>query len=611
MSLRNVTPNQEHNEQNGKDGREADWVTRLTLAPTRIAPWYRLPRWIGAVSLIGIRNVLRQQNLHDTNTVELVEPDVPAPADDRYLRARSIDGSYNDLASPRMGAAGSRFGRNVPLAFTHPEPEPKILEPNPRVISRELMTRTTFLPATSLNVLAAAWIQFNVHDWMTHGEAQIENPWELELDAGDPWMDDRLRIQRTRQDPPHGKEGDAPTYSNSISHWWDASQLYGADLERLTSLRTGQQGKLKMGDDGLLLFDAKNGLDLTGFTDNYWVGLSALHTLFTLEHNAVCDMFRARYPSWSDDDLFDHARLVVAALIAKIHTVEWTTGILSHPAVQLGMRTNWWGLQGQWLYRKFGRLTDSEVWSGIPGSDTNHHGAPYAITEEFVAVYRLHPLLPEDFVFRSAVDDTPLGERKLMEVQGAPTRKLVEELGLRDILYSLGTSHPGQIRLHNYPRAFQALQRMDGTVVDLAATEILRDRERGVPRYNAFRRFLHLEPIERFEDLTDNPRWVEQLRRIYNNDIERVDTLIGLLAEPLPEGFGFSETAFRIFVLMASRRLKSDRFFTTDYRAEIYTQEGLDWIEHNTMSTVLLRHYPGLKKALQGVENAFGPWSRV
>jgi len=30
---------------------------------------------------------------------------------------------------------------------------------------------------------------------------------------------------------------------------------------------------------------------------------------------------------------------------------------------------------------------------------------------------------------------------------------------------------------------------------------------------------------------------------------------------------GFSDTAFRVFILMASRRLKSDRFFTRDYNA--------------------------------------------
>lgn len=588
-----------------------DRLTRLLLSPQKILPWHRLPTLIGAFSLIGTRRELREKNLHNTEVVDLVVPDgaPPPPAD--YKTARTIDGTYNDLDFPLMGSRGTRFGRNVPLAFTNPEPEPLLLEPNPREVSLQLMTRTTFMPATTLNVLAAAWIQFNVHDWMTHGENEIDNPWELELDDDDPWLEERMRIQRTRKDPVHGKEEPAPTFRNQITHWWDASQLYGATPERLKELRTGEHGKMKIGEDGRLPLNPTNGMELIGFDDNYWVGLSALHTLFVREHNAICDMLRAKYSSWSDDELFDHARLINAALIAKIHTVEWTPGILAHPAVELGMDANWWGLQGKWLHAKFGRLTGSEVVSGIPGSDTNHHGAPYAITQEFVSVYRLHPLIPEDFIFRSVEDDEPCAQRKLMEVQGKATRPLVEEVGHENILYSLGTSHPGQIRLHNYPRALQQLERIDGTIMDLAATEILRDRERGVPRYNAFREFMHKEPVRTFEELTDNPAWVEQLRRIYNNDIDRVDLLVGLLCEPLPEGFGFSETAFRVFVLMASRRLKSDRFFTVDYRPEVYTKEGLDWVANNTMVDVLLRHYPGLERSLRGVPNAFGPWARV
>jgi len=84
--------------------------------------------------------------------------------------------------------------------------------------------------------------------------------------------------------------------------------------------------------------------------------------------------------------------------------------------------------------------------------------------------------------------------------------------------------------------------------------------------------------------------------------------MVGLFAEKPPKGFAFSDTAFRIFILMASRRLKSDRFFTTDYRPEIYTQIGLDWIENNDMSTVLLRHFPELRPFLAGVTSAFKPW---
>ena len=84
--------------------------------------------------------------------------------------------------------------------------------------------------------------------------------------------------------------------------------------------------------------------------------------------------------------------------------------------------------------------------------------------------------------------------------------------------------------------------------------------------------------------------------------------MVGLYAERPPKGFGFSDTAFRIFILMATRRLKSDRFFTVDYNSKVYTQAGLDWIEENTMGTILVRHFPGLKRFLNKKVNAFAPW---
>jgi len=148
-----------------------------------------------------------------------------------------------------------------------------------------------------------------------------------------------------------------------------------------------------------------------------------------------------------------------------------------------------------------------------------------------------------------------------------------------------------------------------GLVIDLAAHDVLRIRELGVLRYTRFREPLHLKPVRTFEELTDNPVWREEIRRVYDNDIDKVDPLVGLYAERPPKGFGFSDTAFRIFVLMASRRLNSDRFFTTDYTADVYSQVGMDWINANTLSTVLLRHYPRLAPALRHAKNAFAPWS--
>jgi hypothetical protein len=90
--------------------------------------------------------------------------------------------------------------------------------------------------------------------------------------------------------------------------------------------------------------------------------------------------------------------------------------------------------------------------------------------------------------------------------------------------------------------------------------------------------------------------------------VDDLDLLIGTLAETKPDGFGFSDTTFRIFILMASRRLKSDRFTAEDFTPEIYTPIGIRWVNNTSMKDVLLRHHPALAGSLYGIENAFKPW---
>jgi hypothetical protein len=59
---------------------------------------------------------------------------------------------------------------------------------------------------------------------------------------------------------------------------------------------------------------------------------------------------------------------------------------------------------------------------------------------------------------------------------------------------------------------------------------------------------------------------------------------------------------------MASRRIKSDRFLTDCFTEEYYTEAGMQWIADTDMRAVLLRHFPELNRALEGVANAFAPW---
>ncbi len=586
---------------------------RAFILLNRRLEWHRLPLRLSLLNLTAYRDVLRRRNLFDTELREAPPRARPVPAlpleEDRV--SRTYDGTANDLSAPRMGAVGATFGRNL-----RPDPRPdQVDEPNPIVVSRELLVRREFLPARSLNLLAAAWIQFQVHDWVNHarhplGHRDVTVPLPPGMDG---WVnvpggapEPRMRIAGDLSLGDDGG-GDERLFSNSASHWWDGSEVYGGDAAHAFKLRDG--AKLRLTPEGYLPQDVK-GMEITGFNESWWLGLSGIHTLFAREHNVVCEELRAHYRGWSDDRVYQTARLIVSALIAKIHTVEWTPAILGTRAIDVGLRSNWDGPPaGDWITRLGLWLMDEHATVGIPATKPDHHGVPYSLTEEFVTVYRMHPLLPDDYAFLDHRTGETIGRRGFLEIQGALADDELRALGLANLLYSCGRANPGAIALHNYPVSLTAMER-DGERIDLSVVDLVRTRRRGVPRYNDFRAGLHRPRIKRWEDLTADPQSVQQLREIYRS-IDDVDTMVGLFAETPPPGFGFSDTAFRIFILMASRRLQSDRFLTVDFRPEIYSPFGMDWVANNGMTSVILRHCPELTAVLPRDRSAFAPWRPV
>src|SRR5262245_40152518 len=375
----------------------SDELIQKLTSLLRHKPWYELPRNLALGRLGHMRRELREKNLHDTEEPPLEKTPVnPSIA----LRAsRSIDGTGNDLQYPTMGAVGRRFGRNVPLDQVRPDTA-NLLTPSPRVVSRVLMTREQFQPATILNLLACAWIQFMVHDWFVHKRSTTARV-DIPLAPGDDWSDGTMTIPRTEADPAPAGSTRPPAYANLNSHWWDASMIYGCDASVAAKVRATVGGKLRIEPTGLLPTDPETGISFSGFTDNWWIGLGMLHTLFTLEHNYIADLLAHYNPTWNDQQLFEKARLINSALLAKIHTIEWTPAILPNPITKLAMNVNWSGLAGEELQEALMFLDDSEVLGGLVGSHADHHAAPYSLTEEFVSVYRMHPLMPDEFAFRS------------------------------------------------------------------------------------------------------------------------------------------------------------------------------------------------------------------
>jgi hypothetical protein len=490
------------------------------------------------------------------------------------------------------------------------------------------------------------------------------------------------------------------TTPNKVTAWWDASQIYGYDersrrrvkrdprdraklLLELPPLRPGEAlGYLP----ALQASDPMNphwaGQDAVAFPDNWNIGLSFFHNLFAREHNFFVDHFRKiaerspdadsglrRPEAWqrsvpykevSDDEIFEVARLVIAAELAKIHTIEWTPQLLYNEPLYQAMNANWSGLLERQpaasaaLERVMERFTkpgtgNSDWFAafaagpgifglGNQGPDIqggiHHFGSPFNFPEEFINAYRLHALVPDLIEYR----DLKQGANKIgakIPVAARLRREAtlaLRESGMANWALSLGRQRAGKLTLGNHPLFLQDLEfpqaRSPTGRIDIVALDILRDRERGIPRYNEFRRQYGLKQLTSFEDFIDprlpqnspeleqQQRFVKLLRELYGqhrceatkiitraqrnengteiddclgkengslvDNIEDVDALVGWLAEFVrPHGFAISETQFQVFILNASRRLFSDRFLTSSFRPEFYSHLGVEWVNNN------------------------------
>ncbi|KAH9304356.1 hypothetical protein KI387_008760 [Taxus chinensis] len=444
----------------------------------------------------------------------------------------------------------------------------------------------------------------------THPNALKENPEEI-----------TAKKKKRDSNTSNNKSSTFHAKGMTLTEPREAGAIYGSK-QSAKLIRTFKDGKLRLGKDDLLLL-SDDGIPISGDVRNFWAGLSVLQALFIKEHNAICDMLKEQYLDLDDEELYRHARLVTSAIIAKIHTIDWTVELLKTDTLLAGMRANWYGLLGKWLKDMFGH-TGSSILSGFVGmAKPQNHGIPFSLTEEFVSVYRMHSLMPENLLFRDihgnpAKNKTPpmLKEVDLRKLIGTEGERTLSEIGSGAMIVSMGHQSSGALQLWNYPTWMRDLipQDPDGQGrpdhIDLAALEIYRDRERSVSRYNEFRRNMLMIPIKKWEDLTNDKKAIQVLREVYGNDVESLDLLIGLMAEKKIAGYAISETAFFIFLLMASRRLETDRFFTSDFNEEVYTKEGLARVNSTeSLKDVLNRHYPEMVEKWMNSSSAFSVWS--
>ena len=363
-------------------------LIRSVAALTPYQIWYlgisTFPAILFGVFYLGqVRIELYAKNIFDPYyQVNESYPSLIRNCSEQYLIYRSADGRCNDLEIPSMGMYRNRYGRNTNISIKQVlDKSNDLLHPNPLKLNN-LMRRKggKFVESPNINLLAAAWIQFQIHDWFLHNTDECATPIKI------PNLDNKgtyLKFQPTLRD--------SKGYTiNEATHWWDASMIYGSNFEQQKNVRSYNGGKLIAGRRPLSLkLDRRSGLPITGVVNNWWIGLSLMHRIFIAEHNYLADTLAKEYPKWNDEHIFQHVRLILAAMLAKIHTVEWTPTILKNPVLAAGMNINWYGINHVFNYtiEQFLQLglppsataLLEQIQKGVGGT-RNFAGHPYAIT---------------------------------------------------------------------------------------------------------------------------------------------------------------------------------------------------------------------------------------
>lgn len=607
----------------------------LSRDPNRKVSWDKWPTPLGLMYLLAKIWYVRSNALTDpydyaTNDVKDMGPE-PEAAKHGYLP----DGSWAlDNDDPQMGTPGTRFGSNIPPKKVRPDVEE--MTPSAREAGKLRWRRLDengkeiTIPALILSDLAGGWIQFQFHNFggNTLRDPVTQCPHLMKRDPKDNWPGNVARIDRTTADPTRVTDNGRPTPINEKTVAWVQGQIYGNNGDEQNALRSFEGGKFALEADLRLPEDPnKPGIDHTGFNNNYNPLLSFLHWLFVQEHNAIADHYAYFYPEWDDEKLFQMARKVNVAQIARIHTIQWTEDLLQHPTLQLGMHTDWYGFLGQRTKMYLMRLAhrspfvarlikplqgQDAIW-GMPGSKWEHHDGPFQVPKHFRMVYRLHELILSEREIVQPGTDKLLERVDLINFVHSNTRPLVAKYGYETLAYSFVRKSCGALTLHNFPRALTQFEnQQDGELTDLAERDLLRERTDGTGTYNEFRQSVGEPPVTSFLELTGgDAELARELEIKYEGDVDKVDAGIGILAEPKPAGFALGFCQFYQFVLNAPRRVKSNRHLTEGFTYAEYA-EGMDWVEHGGgMLGAMARHLPGLRSQMEGVTRAFSPWKET
>lgn len=461
---------------------------------------------------------------------------------------RSYDGSGNNLRRPDENRVGSTYTREVPPEYADGYEAPSGVDrPNPRTISNAVAAQDKI--TTDERLLSAfswTWGQFLDHDVVLTPSGERPD-FMVQVPSGDPHFDPMgggkaiIPVARSL-----GKyENGYREQYNTSSGWIDGSMVYGATAERASALRTFDGGKLKESQPGYLPYN-KEGLDnedpfrgdptrlfLAGDRRaNENLALASLQTLFLREHNRLVEDLAQRFPGSTDEELYQGARKVVGAQIQKITFDEFLPSLLGEEAIP--------------EYTGYKPETDSSI---------RNLFAAAAFRMGHSQVGRAIRRIEENG------DEIEQGHLCLRAGYHQASSRLVEEGGVEPVLRGLSEYLQENTDLQVVDDLRNFLFGAPGKGgLDLAAVNIQRGRDHGLPSFNKVREAYGFSPVTEFHQLTTNESVSKALASVYETP-DQIDPWVGFLAEEHAPGTSVGPTLNKVLADQFTRLRDGDRFF--------------------------------------------------
>ena len=473
---------------------------------------------------------------------------------------RTINGSGNNQANSDWGSAGDELERITPADFADNISAMANTDfSNPREISNVICMESEQIDdSRGLSSINALWGEFLRNDIQltSHQNSQHEGGMEeahITIPVNDEIMNPTgatnagIKYIRTEFITGTGSgENNPRQYANEVSSWIDGSSIYGHSVASQDWLRTGEGGRMKVTDwQGSDMIPA---FDYDGFVSTWdgsrthanlqfslgdgrnldHIGISSLHLLFLLEHNRLADAFEKRNPDWSDEQLFQQARKLVSAQIQVITYSEYLPSI----GIDLPTYSTYDENVNPQISNEFFLLVETSVESQRTDGWLRLNSSRVEIPEGNLDLSQGY--WSSDYLLQGGVE--PLIRGAAYETQRENDQLISPSL--RNLMSGA----------------------MWGGWMDDCAMDIQRGRDRGLTDYNSVRESLGLERHANWSNLTSDVQLQGLLASVYA-DIDHMDAIVGVLAEPRLPNSSFGESQYQLAFNQYSSLRDGDRYW--------------------------------------------------